>query len=152
MAQSAHIDPDAHLGPHCVVGERVRIGARSVLLGGNHVGDDCQIGEDVRLYQNVVLYADTRLGHRVRIHAGTVIGSDGFGYVFDAGPQLRALTGARELAWKEVAGGAERVVYLGERHMHSSIRNEMSARWPGPGRCSRTARSVCSPPHLRSTA
>ncbi len=91
VAPSAQIDPAAHIGPHCVVGERVKIGARSALLGGNHVGDDSQLGEDSRLFPNVVLYARTQIGRRVRIHAGTVIGSDGFGYVFDAGQHRKVL-------------------------------------------------------------
>jgi UDP-3-O-[3-hydroxymyristoyl] glucosamine N-acyltransferase len=85
VAPSAIIDPTAHIGPLCVVGERVRIGPRSALLGGNHVGEGCQLGEDVRLFPNVVLYPGCQIGHRVRIHAGTVIGSDGFGYVLDQG-------------------------------------------------------------------
>jgi UDP-3-O-[3-hydroxymyristoyl] glucosamine N-acyltransferase len=85
VAPSAIVAPSAHLGPCCVVGERVRIGARSVLQGGNHVGADCRLGEDVNLFPNVVLYAGTEVGNRVRIHSGTVIGSDGFGYVFDEG-------------------------------------------------------------------
>lgn len=82
---SAQIDPTAHIGPYCVLGEKVRIGARSVLQGGNYVGAGCQVGEEVSLFPNVVLYAGTELGNRVRVHAGTVIGSDGFGYVQDSG-------------------------------------------------------------------
>ena len=85
IAASAQVDPTAHVGPHCVVGPRVRIGARSVLLGGNHLGRDCQLGDDVCLFPNVVVYAKSQIGHRVAIHAGTVIGSDGYGYVFDEG-------------------------------------------------------------------
>jgi len=85
IAASAQVDPTAHVGPHCVVGPRVRIGARSVLMGGNHLGRDCQLGDDVCLYPNVVVYARSQIGHRVVIHAGTVIGSDGYGYVFDEG-------------------------------------------------------------------
>ena len=85
VAGSAKVDPTAFIGPQCVVGERVRLGPRAVLLGGNHVGDDCQLGEDVRLFPNVVLYPRCQIGHRVRIHAGTVVGSDGFGYVLDQG-------------------------------------------------------------------
>jgi UDP-3-O-[3-hydroxymyristoyl] glucosamine N-acyltransferase len=62
-------------------------------MGGNHLGRDCQIGDDVCLYPNVVVYARSQVGHRVSIHAGTVIGSDGYGYVLDEGrhrkvPQL----------------------------------------------------------------
>jgi UDP-3-O-[3-hydroxymyristoyl] glucosamine N-acyltransferase len=82
---SAVVDPTAHVGPHCHVGARCRIGPRTVLAGGNHLGSDCQLGEDVRLFPNVVLYAGTRIGNRVRIHAGAVVGSDGFGYVLDKG-------------------------------------------------------------------
>jgi UDP-3-O-[3-hydroxymyristoyl] glucosamine N-acyltransferase len=85
IAASAQIDPTAHVGPHCTVGERVKIGANSVLQAGNFVGDDSRLGEDVHLFPNVTLYARTEIGNRVRIHAGTVIGSDGFGYVLDNG-------------------------------------------------------------------
>src|SRR5207253_9128699 len=38
---------------------------------------------------NVTLYPDTEIGHRVRVHSGTVIGSDGFGYVLDGGTHLK---------------------------------------------------------------
>ncbi len=89
VAPSARVDATAHVGPGCVVGAGAAIGARSVLTGGNHVGRDCEIGEDTRLLPNVVLYARTKVGHRVTIHAGTVIGSDGYGYVFDEGRHLK---------------------------------------------------------------
>jgi UDP-3-O-[3-hydroxymyristoyl] glucosamine N-acyltransferase len=89
VSPSAQIDPTAHVGPGCVVGEGARIGARSQLMGGNHVGRDCTIGDDVCLHPNVVLYPRTEVGHRVGIHAGTVIGSDGYGYVFDEGRHLK---------------------------------------------------------------
>ena len=67
------------------MGAGATIGARSVLAGGNHVGRDCEVGDDVSLFPNVVIYARTKVGHRVTIHAGTVIGSDGYGYVFAEG-------------------------------------------------------------------
>jgi UDP-3-O-[3-hydroxymyristoyl] glucosamine N-acyltransferase len=82
---SAQVDPTAHLGPYCVLGENARIGARCVLRGGNHVGPNCQLGEEVHLFPNVTLYANTEVGNRVRIHSGSVIGADGFGYVLDGG-------------------------------------------------------------------
>jgi len=89
IALSARVDATAQIGPGCVVHAGVTIGARSVLTGGNHVGRDCEIGDDARLLPNVVLYARTRVGHRVTIHAGTVIGSDGYGYVFAEGRHLK---------------------------------------------------------------
>lgn len=85
VSLSAQVDPTAHVGPHCVVGEMARIGADSVLQGSNHIGAECQIGKNVNLFPGVVLYARTEIGDRVRVHSGTVIGSDGFGYVEDGG-------------------------------------------------------------------
>jgi len=85
VTPTAQVDATAHVGPHCVISERVRIGARAVLHGGSFVGADCRVSEDVVLFPNVTLYPRTELGQRVRIHAGAVIGSDGFGYVLDAG-------------------------------------------------------------------
>ena len=83
VAASAQVDPTAHIGPHCVVGERVKIGANVVLQSGNNIGADSVLGEETNLFPNVTLYPRTQIGKRVRIHAGTVIGSDGFGYVLD---------------------------------------------------------------------
>ncbi len=89
IARTALIDPAAHVGPGCVIEEGVKIGARTWLKGGNHIGSDSKVGDDVCLYPNVVLYPRTQVGHRVAIHAGTVIGSDGYGYVFDQGRHLK---------------------------------------------------------------
>jgi UDP-3-O-[3-hydroxymyristoyl] glucosamine N-acyltransferase len=85
IAASAKVNATAHIGPHCVVGERVKIGARAVLQADDVVGDDCKLADDVNLFPNVTVYPHTEIGARVRIHAGTVIGSDGFGYVQDGG-------------------------------------------------------------------
>ncbi len=85
VAASAQIDPAAHVGPHCVVGERVKLGPGVVLQAGDFVGDDSVLGEGTRLFPNVTLYTRSVLGRRVRIHSGTVVGADGFGYVFDQG-------------------------------------------------------------------
>ncbi len=85
IAPGAQVDATAHIGPYCVVHEKVRIGARSVLQGGNHIGMGAQLGEEVNLFPHVTIYARSEIGNRVRIHAGTAIGSDGFGYVLDNG-------------------------------------------------------------------
>jgi len=85
IAASAQIDPTAHIGPHCTIGERVKIGASAVLQSGNFIGDDSVLGDGTNLFPNVTIYSCSQIGQRVRIHAGAVIGADGFGYVFDAG-------------------------------------------------------------------
>ncbi len=89
IASDAEIDASAHVGPHCVLGAKVRLGPRATLFGGNHVGDHSSVGDDSCLFPNAVLYPQTTVGCRVRIHAGAIIGSDGFGYVFDAGAHLK---------------------------------------------------------------
>jgi UDP-3-O-[3-hydroxymyristoyl] glucosamine N-acyltransferase len=106
ISPSAQIDPLAHIGPHCRIGPRVRLGARSVLMGGNDLRADCQLGDDVCLFPNVVLYRKTQLGHRVTIHAGSVIGSDGFGYVFDEGRQRKVLQLGQVIIQDDVEIGA----------------------------------------------
>ena len=113
VAKSAHIDSTAYIGPHCVIGERVKIGARTALLGGNHIGDDSQIGDDVRLFQNVVIYPRSQMGNRVRIHAGTVIGSDGYGYVFDAGQHHKVLQIGNVIIHDDVEIGANTCIDRG---------------------------------------
>src|SRR5438874_732484 len=89
FAPTAQVDPTAHIGPFCVLGEQVCIGPRSVLYGRSYVGANCKLGQDVFLFPNVTLYPSTEVGDRVRIHSGTVIGADGFGYVLDGGVHLK---------------------------------------------------------------
>lgn len=113
IAPSAQVDPDAHIGPGCVVGARARIGARSVLMGGNHVGRDCRLGDDVCLFPNVVVYPRTQVGHRVHIHAGTVIGSDGYGYVLDEGRHRKFLQVGHVVIGDDVEIGANAAIDRG---------------------------------------
>ena len=89
IAKTARIDPTAHIGPFCTVGDRATIAKKAVLVSHNFVGADCAIGAESRLFPSVVIYPKTKIGQRVRIHSGTVIGSDGFGYVEDAGRHLK---------------------------------------------------------------
>jgi UDP-3-O-[3-hydroxymyristoyl] glucosamine N-acyltransferase len=113
IAASAKIDPTAHIGPNCVLGARVRLGARSVLMGGNDLRADCQVGDDVCLFPNVVLYRQTQIGHRVTIHAGTVIGSDGFGYVLDEGRHRKVLQLGNVVIHDDVEIGANSAIDRG---------------------------------------
>ena len=71
--RSAHIDPTA------------RIGERTTIYPGVCIGPRARVGRDCILYPNCVIYEDCVLGDRVTLHAGTVIGQDGFGYATHAG-------------------------------------------------------------------
>jgi UDP-3-O-[3-hydroxymyristoyl] glucosamine N-acyltransferase len=67
-----------------VVGEGARIDAGSRIEAGAVIGRGVRIGENCRIYPRAVLYPGTRLGNRVVVHAGAVLGADGFGYVRDS--------------------------------------------------------------------
>jgi UDP-3-O-[3-hydroxymyristoyl] glucosamine N-acyltransferase len=89
------IHPTAVIHPSAKVGSAVRVDARVVInqmaeIGeSTRVGSGCSIGSGVKIgreceiYPNVTVYPGTSLGDRVTVHAGAVLGSDGFGYVRD---------------------------------------------------------------------
>jgi UDP-3-O-[3-hydroxymyristoyl] glucosamine N-acyltransferase len=86
---SAVIHPSAVLGSgalveeRAVVAEHARIGDGTRIGAGCVVGTGVKIGRDCELYPNVTIYPGSTLGDRVTVHAGAVLGSDGFGYVRD---------------------------------------------------------------------
>src|SRR5208337_4244483 len=72
------------VGPCAVVGENARIGAGTRIEAGAVIGEHVRIGDHCRIYPRAVLYPGTTLGNRVVVHAGAVLGADGFGYVRDS--------------------------------------------------------------------
>ncbi|HEV2294062.1 MAG TPA: UDP-3-O-(3-hydroxymyristoyl)glucosamine N-acyltransferase [Tepidisphaeraceae bacterium] len=83
VAPSASVGEGARIGPNVFVGDESRIGRNVVLHPGVYIGAMVQIGDDCELFPNVVLRERVHLGSRVVVHAGSVIGSDGFGYRWD---------------------------------------------------------------------
>jgi UDP-3-O-[3-hydroxymyristoyl] glucosamine N-acyltransferase len=83
IRSSAKLGVGVSIGAHVIIDEDTTIGENSCLAAGAVIGRDVQIGHDCRIYPNVTIYPGTRLGNRVVIHAGAVLGSDGFGYVRD---------------------------------------------------------------------
>ncbi|HME58296.1 MAG TPA: UDP-3-O-(3-hydroxymyristoyl)glucosamine N-acyltransferase, partial [Terracidiphilus sp.] len=71
------------IGPCAVVGENAQIGAGTRIEAGAVIGEGVCIGENCRIYPRAVLYSGTTLRNRVIVHAGAVLGADGFGYVRD---------------------------------------------------------------------
>ena len=77
---SARLGREVTVSPFAFVGEDAEVGDRSVLHPGVFVGKGVHVGSDCLVYPNVVLYPGVRVGSRVILHAGCVIGSDGFGF------------------------------------------------------------------------
>jgi UDP-3-O-[3-hydroxymyristoyl] glucosamine N-acyltransferase len=76
-------EPTIH--PYAVVADGAKIGSRVTLYPGVYIGGGSIIGDDTVIYPNVSIREEVSLGCRVIIHSGTVIGSDGFGFVTDGG-------------------------------------------------------------------
>jgi UDP-3-O-[3-hydroxymyristoyl] glucosamine N-acyltransferase len=81
VAPLARVNPSVSIGPYAVIGEDAHVGAGTQIGAHTVIGAGCWIGENCRIHPRVTLYAGARIGHRVEIHSGAVIGADGFGYV-----------------------------------------------------------------------
>lgn len=89
VSPTANIDESAHIGACAVIEAGARIGAGSVIGAGSFVGRDAEIGSACLLHPRVTIADRSRIGNRVILHSGTVIGSDGFGYEFRDGRQQK---------------------------------------------------------------
>ena len=86
IEQPSYISDSATLGTHCYVGAFAYIGA-GAKIGNNvkiyphaYVGDHAVVGDNSILYPNVTVYFGCRIGANCILHAGAVLGSDGFGF------------------------------------------------------------------------
>ena len=83
---SAVVDPTAQLGervsiqPLAVIEPGARIGDDTIIGAGSYIGHETVIGSACHIYPNVTIRERSRIGSRVIIHSGAVIGADGFGF------------------------------------------------------------------------
>ena len=82
---TSDIHPTACVAQNVFIGANVKIGSGVRLHPGVVVLSQSEIGEECELFPNVVIYPKVVVGKRVRIHAGSIIGGDGFGYNFVEG-------------------------------------------------------------------
>jgi UDP-3-O-[3-hydroxymyristoyl] glucosamine N-acyltransferase len=83
IAQTADVALTAFVGPQVSIGEHSCIGVGTQILAGAILGDNVVVGNECVIHPNVVIYDNVTIGDRVILHAGVVIGADGFGYVRD---------------------------------------------------------------------
>ena len=93
LGEGCQIAETASIAAYCVLGAHVRIGSDVVIGAGCSIGDYSQLGNDCYFFPNVTVYHHVKLGERVLVHSGAVLGSDGFGMVKEEGrwqkmPQL----------------------------------------------------------------
>ena len=80
---SAVLGPGVLVEERAIVAEGVQIGEKTRIGAGCAIGAGVRIGHHCEIYPTVTIYPGTTLGDRVIVHAGAVLGSDGFGYVRD---------------------------------------------------------------------
>jgi UDP-3-O-[3-hydroxymyristoyl] glucosamine N-acyltransferase len=85
VGEGVLLGAEVTLGACVVIGGGAAIGAGTRIEAGAVVGEGVRIGEHCRIYPRVVIYPGTTVGNRVVLHAGVVLGADGFGYVRDGG-------------------------------------------------------------------
>lgn len=90
----ASIHPEADIaegvaiGPFAVVSERVKVGPGSVLFPHVYVGPNVSIGANCEIHPQVSLVVNVEIGNRVKIFSGSVLGSEGFGFLSDGGSHV----------------------------------------------------------------
>jgi UDP-3-O-[3-hydroxymyristoyl] glucosamine N-acyltransferase len=83
VAVSARLGKDVMVAERAVIGEKAEIGEGTWIGAGAVVGAEVHLGRDCEIYPNVTIYPGAQIGDRVMVHAGAVLGGDGFGYVRD---------------------------------------------------------------------
>lgn len=78
--ENAQIDDEVYIGPFAYVGESAHIQSNSYIYPHCYIGENCQIGQNTILYPRVTLYPGVIIGNNTIVHAGAVLGTDGFGF------------------------------------------------------------------------
>lgn len=80
IEKSADIGDGVYIGPFSYVGENAVVKNSSKIYPHTYIGDNVIVGADSFIFPGVKIYHDCIIGERCIIHAGTIIGSDGFGF------------------------------------------------------------------------
>ena len=93
IAETAKIGKDCYVGPFACIGEGSVIGDGCQIYPHAVIGDNVHIGNNCIIYPNTTIYQGVKIGNNVTLHAGSVIGADGFGFApnadgYDKIPQI----------------------------------------------------------------
>jgi UDP-3-O-[3-hydroxymyristoyl] glucosamine N-acyltransferase len=89
VAPTARIAPSATIGPLCVIEDEAVVGAGTVLHAQVFLGRAARVGADCWFMPGAHVATECVIGDRVRLHAGVVVGADGFGYEFAEGRHVK---------------------------------------------------------------
>ena len=80
IAKTASYGDNVFIGAFTYIGENVQIGRHTKIFPSVFIGDNVVIGDNCLIDPGVKIYHDCKIGNQVNVLAGTVIGSDGFGF------------------------------------------------------------------------
>ena len=89
ISPEAEIEPGVSIGAYVVVERLAKIGKGTRIYPFAYIGEGCSLGEKVCVFPHAVLYQDVAIGDRSIVHAGAVIGADGFGFGWDSPSRTR---------------------------------------------------------------
>jgi UDP-3-O-[3-hydroxymyristoyl] glucosamine N-acyltransferase len=113
VEEGAQVDPTAEVGPYVYIAPGAVVAAHVRLHAGVRIGRDCEVGEGSELFPNVVMYPACRIGERAIVHAGAVIGADGFGFAPHNGVWEKIPQVGRVLIGNDVEIGANTTIDRG---------------------------------------
>ena len=85
IGNNVNLGENITIHPYAFISDNSVIGANAVIFPNVYIGDSVVIGDNSIVYPNVTIREGVKIGRKVIIHSGTVIGSDGFGYVNEEG-------------------------------------------------------------------
>ncbi len=126
VAESAKIGENVYIGAYAVVGENVKIGNNVKIYPHVFLDDNVQIGDDTTLYAHVAVYENCEIGKRCILHAGAIIGADGFGFAPDAEGRYNKIPQIGNVRLDDdVEIGANATIdcaTMGSTHIHSGVK------------------------------
>lgn len=97
VSPNAKIGENVYIGAFAYIGDNTEIGDSTQVYPNTVIGDGVKIGKECIFYPNVTIYKGCKIGNNITIHAGSVIGADGFGFApstdgYDKIPQIGIVT------------------------------------------------------------
>ncbi len=80
ISETATYGENNYIGEFAFIGENVKLGNNVKIYPQSYIGDNSKIDDNTTIFQGVKIYADTEIGKNCILHAGVVIGADGFGF------------------------------------------------------------------------
>ncbi|MDR0825610.1 MAG: UDP-3-O-(3-hydroxymyristoyl)glucosamine N-acyltransferase [Prevotella sp.] len=125
IAKTAKVDNQCYIGAFAYIGENSEIGKDCLIYPHAYIGDNVKIGNDTIIYPHVSIYEGCILGRKCIIHAGSVIGSDGFGFAPEAGEFKKIAQIGNVLIEDDVEIGANTTIdraVIGSTIIHQGVK------------------------------